>query len=103
MRQIGLAPVENPSEALLAEIEAYEREAARYSIQLLHEVGVRELDGWMADFTAADVAYLLHFYRTGEKVAIEQVWRDGAPPIEPVPIPPFHPTRWVARSAGVVI
>lgn len=103
MREVGLAPVTNASDALLAEIEEYEREAGRYSAQLLHELGVTELDQWLADFTSADIAYLLHFYRTGEKLDIQQVWRDGEPLIQPIPIPHFHPTRWVARSEGVVI
>ena len=103
MREVGLAPVTNASDALLADIEEYEREAGRYSAQLLHELGVTELDQWLADFTSADIAYLLHFYRTGEKLDIAQVWRDGEPLIQPAPIPHFHPTRWVARSEGVVI
>ncbi len=103
MREVGMAPVTDASDQLLAEIEEYEREAGRYSTQLLHELGVTELDQWLADFTSADVAYLLHFYRTGEKLPMEQVWRDGEPHIQPVPIPHFTPTRWVARSEGVVI
>lgn len=103
MREVGIAPVKDASDALLAEIEAYEREAGRYSAQLLMELGITELDQWLADFTSADIAYLLHFYRTGEKLPMEKVWRDGQPRIEPVPIPHFTPTRWVARSEGVVI
>jgi hypothetical protein len=103
MRELGLLPVENPTDELLERIREYELEAARYSTQLLHELGVRDLDQWIADFTHADVAYLLHFYRTGEKLPIGQVWKDGLPPIQPAPIPEFHPTRWVARNAGVVI
>jgi len=103
MREVGLAPVKDASDTLLAEIEAYEREAGRYSAQLLHELGVHELDQWLADFTSADIAYLLHFYRTGEKLPIEQVWRGGEPPIQPIPIPHFQPTSWIARNTGVVV
>lgn len=103
MREVGLAPVEGASEALLREIEAYEREAGRYSTQLLHELGIRELDQWLADYTHADVRYLLHFYRTGEKLALERVWEEGQPRIEPLPIPVFHPTRWISRREGVVV
>ena len=103
-REIGLEPVARiTDEGKLRDIEEYERDAARYSVQLLHELGIRDLDGWVADFTGADIRYLLHFYRTGEKLPIEQTWRDGEPPIAPAPIPHFHPTRWVSRSAGVVI
>ena len=102
-RALGLAPVKDPTDELLAEIEAYEREAGRYSTQLLHELGIFELDQWLADFTDADVRYLLHFYRTAEKLPLEQVWRGSQPPIEPAPIPHFQPTRWLSRSDGVVI
>ena len=103
LRELGLRPVKDPSEDLLAEIDAYERAAGRYSMQLLHELGIFDLDQWLADFTDADVRYLLHFYRTGEKLPLEQVWRGGQPPIEPAAIPHFQPTRWLARSEGVVI
>ncbi|HEX2202029.1 MAG TPA: hypothetical protein VHG91_01970 [Longimicrobium sp.] len=103
MREVGLLPVRDPTDELLAQIEAYEREAARYSVQLLHELGIHDLDQWLADFTSADVEYLLHFYRTGEKLPIEQVWRDGEPPIVPTPIPAFHPTRWISRREGIVV
>ena len=103
MRELGLLPVTDAGDELLARIEAYEKEAARYSVQLLHELGIRDLDQWLADFTTADVAYLLHFYRTGEKLPLEEVWKDGTPLVEPMPIPPFHPTRWVSRAAGGVV
>ena len=102
-REIGLLPVKDASEELLERIERYEREAARYSLRLLHDLGVRDLDQWVADFTSADVRYLMHFYRTGEKLPMEAVWRDGEPLVEPAPIPPFHPTKWIARSSGVVL
>jgi type 1 glutamine amidotransferase len=91
------------SEEALAELSAYEREACRYSLQLLHEAGVHDLDQWISDFAACDSAYLLHFYRTGEKAEFRSFWRDGAPLVTPLVIPPFSPTRWVSRYDGVVI
>jgi hypothetical protein len=91
-----------PEETIAALVE-YERQACRYSQQLLHECGVHDLDQWLADFSACDLAYLVHFYRHGEKLPFRSFWRGGQPTMVPAPIPPFQPTRWVARSEGVVI
>ena len=102
-RELGTMRVENASEALLAELAEYEREAARSSLQLFHDAGVRDLDQWVSDFAACDIAYLLHFYRTGEKRPFREFWRDGTPLLAPLPIPQFRPTRWVSRGDGVVI
>ena len=51
----------------LAAVAQYEGQACQYSLQLLHDAGVHDLDQWVADFAACDVAYLMHFYKTGEK------------------------------------
>jgi len=102
-RTIGLARIENPSEALLEELRDYERTACRYSLQLFHESGILDLDQWMADFAACDWSYLSHFYRTGEKRPFRAFWREGMEPIAPLPIPQFQPARWVSRADGVVI
>jgi len=102
-RRIG-QPRSGPwSEADLAEVERYEREACEYSLQLLHECGVFDLDAWLSDFAACDHAYLDHFYRTGEKHPFRSFWQDGRPCLSPRPIPPFTPTRWRSRWDGVVI
>ena len=101
-RALGLLEVRNADDALLAALERYERDAARYSLQLFHEAGVRDLDQWLADFAACDIAYLLHFYRTGETRPFKSFWRDGAEPLTPLAIPDFHPTRWVTRSGTVI-
>lgn len=103
LRTVGMRPIHPPTSEPLEDVEEYERDAGRYSIQLLHELGITQLDQWLADFTAADITYLLHFYRTGEKLSMDSVWQTGHPPIVPVPIPHFEPQRWVARSEGVVI
>jgi hypothetical protein len=102
-RTIGTARVEKPSEEMLAELRAYELTACRYSLELFHDAGVRDLDQWMADFAACDSGYLMHFYRTGEKLPFRGFWRQGTPAIPPLPIPEFHPTRWVSRADGVVV
>lgn len=101
-RELGLLEIRDPSEALLAALARYEEDAARYSLQLFHEAGVHDLDQWLADFAACDIAYLLHFYRTGEKRAFRSFWRDNAPLLEPLAIPSFQPTRWVTRSGTVI-
>lgn len=102
-RVIGTAPVLEPDERFLTELRDYERMACRYSLQLFHDAGVRDLDQWMADFAACDSAYLMHFYRTGEKLPFRSFWLYGMSMVLPAPIPGFHPTRWVARNEGVVI
>ncbi len=100
-RELGLLEVRDPSDDLLAALARYEADAANYSLQLFHDAGVRDLDQWLANFAACDIAYLLHYYRTGEKRAFRSFWREDAPALTPLPIPTFWPTKWVARSGTV--
>jgi hypothetical protein len=102
-REVGLKQYSNPTDAELAELRDYEIAACRYSLQLFHEVSVRDLDQWMSDFAACDYAYLVHFYRTGERRPFRAFWIDDQPLLEPLPIPAFHPERWVSRWDGVVV
>lgn len=102
-REIGQLAVREPSDALLAELAGYERDAARYSMALVHQAGIAGLDQWLSDFSACDVAYLLHFYRTAEKHPFRSFWREGSPLITPLALPHFQPTRWWSRWEGVVI
>ena len=101
-RELGLMEVRDASDELLASLARYEVDAARYSLQLFHEAGVRDLDQWLANFAACDIAYLMHFYRTGEKRPFRSFWKDGSVPLTPLEIPAFHPTRWVTRSGTVI-
>lgn len=101
-RALGLLEVRDASEELLTALEGYERTAARYSLQLFHEVGVHDLDQWLSDFAACDIAYLMHFYRTGDKLPFRSFWKDGTPCLEPLAIPPFRPSRWITRSGTVI-
>lgn len=89
--------------AEMGEIEAYEREASRYALEVLHEVGVQDLDSWFSDYAAADLSYLRHFYSTGEKRPPTDFWHDGGPLLEPLPIPAFSPARFKYRWEGVVV
>jgi hypothetical protein len=91
------------SEEALREVADYESEACRYSLQLLHDAGVHDLDQWVADFAACDTAYLMHFYRTGEKRPFREFWKDGSPILEALAIPEFHPTQWLSRYDGTVV
>ena len=102
-RTIGTARDVSADPVQLAELREYEVQACRYSLQLLHEVGITDLDQWLADFAACDWAYLLHYYQTGEKRAFRQFWREGMPLLEPLAIPEFRPVRWLSRNDGVVI
>jgi hypothetical protein len=90
-------------EDLIPAIIAYEREAACYGLALFHQIGITDIDQWFCDYTACDQAYLLHFYRTGEKRDFRSFWADNAPLITPRPIPRFTPTRRVFRMDGIVI
>ena len=101
-RELGLLEVKNPTDELLSQLAQYEQDAARYSLQLFHESGVRDLDQWLANFAACDVAYLMHFYRTGEKRPFRSFWDDHAEGLTPLEIPAFRPTKWIARSGTVI-
>jgi hypothetical protein len=102
-REIGFARRDTWTEEQLREVADYEHQACCYSLQLLHEAGVRDLDQWVSDFAACDTAYLMHFYKTGEKRPFRSFWRENAPLLEPLPIPPFRPTRWISRYDGTVV
>jgi hypothetical protein len=102
-REIGMARPSNWTDEQLRELAAYETEACRYSLQLLHEAGIRDLDQWVSDFAACDCAYLMHYYKTGEKLPFKSFWKDSAPLATPLAIPEFHPTRWISRYDGTVV
>jgi hypothetical protein len=102
-RDIGSRLAQSPDDALMRELLDYERVGARYSLGLLHSLGITALDGWLSDFSACDLRYLEHYYRTGEKRPFASFWRDGEPLIAPAPVPEFRPTRWVLRGEGIVV
>ena len=90
-------------ENLIPTVIAYEQQAACYGLELLHQIGINEIDDWFSNYAACDQAYLLHFYRTGEKKDFREFWRDDAPRIQSRPIPVFTPTKRTFRMDGVVI
>jgi hypothetical protein len=82
---------------------AYEGEAAAYGLSLLHEAGVTDIDAWFSAYSACDQAYLLDYYRTGEKHDVHTFWRDDVPLLKPKLVPHFTPTRRTFRMDGIVI
>jgi hypothetical protein len=103
LRRLGMTMPVKPTSDELDALEAYEREACRYSQQALHEAGVSGLDQWLADYSACDLAFLRHLYTTGERRAFQGFWTPGQPLIEPLAIPPFTPTRWRRREQAIVL
>jgi hypothetical protein len=101
--QLGQPHAPPVPEHLLPAIIEYEREAARYALGMFHEVGIADLDQWLSDYTACDMAYLDHYYRTGEKKEPLSFWRSESPLIEPGPVPLFTPSKRVFRMDGIVI
>lgn len=91
------------AKALFPAILAYEEEAACYGLSLLHEAGVTSLDDWFSQYSACDQAYLMDFYRTGEKHDFQTFWPELVTPIAPKPVPPFTPKRRSFRMDGIVI
>jgi hypothetical protein len=102
-RAIGFLQPATWTDDQLRAARDYEHEAARYSLQLLHEAGIRDLDQWISDFAACDCAYLMHFYTTGQKRPFRSFWRDGTPLVAPLAIPEFQPTQWLSRYQGTVV
>ena len=101
-RAIGAEKHEVWSDEDLQRTAAYEKEACGYSLQLLHECGVFDLDQWISDFAACDCAYLMHLYRTGEKRDFRSFWRDDQELVSPARIPEFQPQKWLTRWGTVV-
>jgi hypothetical protein len=101
--QIGKPHTPPVDEKLLPAIAAYEREAASYALWMLHQLGIQDADQWFCDYTACDMKYLLHFYRSGEKRQFKSFWRAHSEPITPTPVPPFTPAKRTFRLDGIVI
>lgn len=100
---IGTATIVHPTAHVLKNLHRYEQTACRYSLRILRDAGIRDLDQWLSDYAACDCAYLMHFYQTGEKRDLRSFWRRGTPVVRALPIPSFSPTPRVSRVSGVVI
>ena len=85
-------------EDVLMKILRYEENATRYSLQLMHDVGIKDLDQWVSDYFAADWKYLAHYYRTGEKLDFRKLIEPGKGALlTPLRIPDFKPQKWISR------
>jgi len=93
-------PVEG---GLLAKIMEYEQEAASLALTLFHQIGITSVDQWLSDYSACDLAYLRHYYQTGEKSSFQAFWRDNTVCLESKPIPAFTPRKLAFRGDGLVI
>jgi hypothetical protein len=80
-------------------LEAYEFEAARFGLQLLHQVGLRHLDDWYSDFVATDWRYVERFYREERLPPWEECVVTDAQRIEPASIPPLAHRQVEVRFA----
>lgn len=97
-RELGSDLSIGKSPEVLARIMEYEQNATRYSLQLMYEVGITDLDQWVADYFAADSKYLEHYYRTGEKLAFAPLVQPGKGKLlVPLKIPDFKPQKWISR------
>jgi hypothetical protein len=90
-------------ESIMPALMDYEKDAARYALSLLHEIGISGADQWLSDYTACDLSYLAHFYRTGEKKDFASFWRENTERIQPLVVPRFTPVKRALRSDGIVI
>jgi hypothetical protein len=70
-------------------LQAYEYEAARFGMQLLHESGVTTLDQWYSDFVQTDWTYVERYYQTNSLPDWTTCVMTGQRLIEPSPIPPL--------------
>jgi len=91
------------AEDLIPRIIDYEYEAARYGLALCQDASIDRIESWFSAYSACDQAYLLHFYRTGEKKDFRSFWTDNVPLVQPKLIPPFTPKKRTFRMEGVVI
>jgi hypothetical protein len=77
----------------------YEFEAARFGLQLLHEVGITHLDGWYSDFVSTDWRYVERYYLEDRIPPWEECVSTGADLIEPAKIPPLRHRQVEVRFA----
>jgi hypothetical protein len=81
----------------------YERQAAAYALGMFHQIGITDADQWLSDYTAADMGYLSHYYRTGEKPAFASFRSEKTSPILPQHVPAFTRRKRSFRGDGIVI
>jgi hypothetical protein len=86
-------------EAFMRVLQAYEYEAARYGMTLMHEAGVTDLDQWYSDFVGTDWTYVDRYYRTDTIPPWQECIVQDQPLIEPLAIPPLKHRQVEVRFA----
>jgi hypothetical protein len=86
-------------EQFMQVLHDYEYEAAEFGMQLLHDVGISDLDGWYSDFVDTDWRYVERYYREDRIPPWDECVVGGAPPILPAPIPPLRHCQVEVRFA----
>ena len=77
----------------------YEREAAGFAMQLMHERTVTTLDQWFSDFVETDWRYVERYYQTGRLPRWEDCIVRDAAVVSPTPIPPLKHRQVEVRFA----
>jgi hypothetical protein len=99
---VAVPPPPPVPDRLIPAITEYERDAARYGLQILHKYGIRHLDSWLAAYSEADIARLIEYYKTSRLSPLSDFWDDQIPALDPKPIPLFVAERHKPRSGGIV-
>ena len=86
-------------ETFLKVLRAYEFEAARIGMTLLHEAGVTTQDQWYSDFVETDWRYVRHYYQHGVIPAWNDCRAQECAIIEPMSIPPITLRQVAVRFA----
>lgn len=84
---------------VIDEARAYERDASRLGLSLLHEAGITDRDQWICDWWGSDWKYLSTYYATGKLPDWNSCRSTGHPQLDPLPIPNFTPQKFYARYA----
>jgi hypothetical protein len=85
--------------AFMRVLHDYESEAAQYGMQLMHEVGVDDLDQWFSDFAATDWKYVERFYKTDAIPPWHECIVNDQPLVASLPIPPLRHRQVEVRYA----
>jgi hypothetical protein len=87
--QDKLAPLTDSTakEAFLQALHDYEYQAARFGMQLIREIGVRDLDQWYSDFVGRDWRYVERYYQTDAIPPWHECQAYNQPLVEPLAIP----------------
>lgn len=80
-------------------LHAYEYQAARFGMQLMREIGIRDLDQWYSDFVGTDWRYVEKYYATDVIPPWNECVVNNQPIVEPSPIPPIEHRQVEVRYA----